>query len=108
MTEPTRKLLESLDEFFATADTESTKEVWNVLTALRGPDSEDARLKYETTARIRSKVFPRLAQRNEWEDVARAIFSGNLDRPERFWPRHGEEHFLSHVNSATNVLWGKE
>lgn len=110
MTKNTRTLLKHLDEFFATADTESTREVWDVLTALRGPDNEDSRLKYDTTARIRSKAFPRLAMRNEFEDVARAIFSTNLDRPEKpkGIPYSTHPHFLSHVSMAARVLWGEK
>jgi hypothetical protein len=36
-----------------------SEDLWNVLTALRGPDSRDRSVKYATTTIIRSAAFPK-------------------------------------------------
>jgi hypothetical protein len=51
------EVLDIIDTLLARENRES-RYLWNVLTALRGPDSEDEPLKVATTAGIRTATFP--------------------------------------------------
>lgn len=63
-----REVLDALDEWFVTAPPEETKKMWNILSALRGPDHNQvefgttAGLKFKNlyTIPIRRAAFPRL------------------------------------------------
>lgn len=53
-----------LDEFFRNVDAlgiVEQRDVWHILTALRGPDADDYEIKGRTTARLRSAVCGRFA-----------------------------------------------
>ena len=61
-----RDALDRIEQILLDEDEETTHDVWDVLTALRGPD-EDRYDKTTTTAVIRGAAFPRLAKRNSRE-----------------------------------------
>jgi len=74
--------------------------LWTLLGALRGPDSDDAILKNQTTARLRAKICPDLA----WS--AHAYRSpGKLHQMNVYGcnPKH-QHHFLEHYNQAIKTL----
>lgn len=52
------EMLDQIDEFLARGDAESAR-LWSILTALRGPDSEDEDIKLNTTAVIRAAACPK-------------------------------------------------
>lgn len=56
-----RKILDQIDEIFVTQP-HYAQQLWDILTALRGPDSGDEYLKVHTTAFIRGLAFPRWAE----------------------------------------------
>ena len=61
MRDKTREALDAIDEVLARNDTVAG-ELWEVLTALRGPDGFDSyRAKTDYTARIRATAFPKAA-----------------------------------------------
>lgn len=60
-----RDVLDLIDAVLLRRDEESAK-LWNVLTALRGPDSGDEALKLATTCHVRQAAFPRTANRSAW------------------------------------------
>ena len=78
-------------------------ELWDVLTALRGPDSRDRKVKYATTAVIRQAAFPK----RPCED--RSVFGTDSAeyaerRREMFAAREGHNHFREHVADAFTAL----
>lgn len=52
----TKEVLAVVVEHLNNASCEDARDLWNVLTALRGPDDGDEKLKWETTAVIRGAV----------------------------------------------------
>lgn len=64
-----REILDALDKWFTEGwsnkdDPQPEREaLWDVLTALRGPDDSDVLLKEHTTEIIRSHAFPLIAKR---------------------------------------------
>jgi len=59
----TLEILEAINEWAINARSYEVHNMWNILTALRGPDSDNEALKSKTTIFIRSAVLPDLAER---------------------------------------------
>ncbi len=99
--------LAHLRKFFKTANTEEQRKLWNVLTALRGPDNNNCAVKHATTAVIRhaflgskatsSKVASYLA------DVAPDSEQSLLWRGKSVYDLGGD-HFVSHASRAFTAL----
>jgi hypothetical protein len=82
---------------------EYSGELWDVLTALRGPDSRDRKVKYATTAVIRSAAFPK----RPCEE--RSVFGKDSDelvkrRSSLFSKKLDNNHFREHVRDAFTAL----
>ena len=78
-------------------------DLWDVLVALRGPDSRDRKIKYATTAVIRSAAFPK----RPCEE--RSIFGKDTEelvkrRKYMFKYCTGDNHFREHVHDAFEAL----
>lgn len=78
-------------------------ELWDVLVALRGPDSRDRKLKHATTAVIRSAAFPK----RPCED--RSVFGKDdaryaTRRKNMISKRSDNAHFREHVRDAFAAL----
>jgi len=78
-------------------------ELWDVLVALRGPDSRNRKLKHATTAVIRSVAFPK----RPCED--RSIFGKDDNRFARrrknmFSKKSDYAHFREHIRDAFAAL----
>lgn len=122
MRDKVREVLNQLDEVLS-LDNPDSKELWNVLTALRGPDNDLDSHKFATTGLIRAKAFPKSYSKSYSNNLADLI-SGpggslgskdtegslslredNLDyygttQPERKMQRH----FKRHAENAFYVL----
>lgn len=57
----TRDMLNQIDEFLSRSDSASA-ELWQVLSALRGPDENMPSIKHAMTEPIRTAAFPKTAQ----------------------------------------------
>lgn len=104
--QPLVKILNDIEEFLLTADQEDRRGLWDILTALRGPDDRQVQVKkHITTARIRTLAFPRL-QRAPFKVLA--DFSVKKVAPEvpdidsDDWSKNS--HFYHHVQNAVNAL----
>lgn len=97
--------LEMLEEFFSRDDVSPNEHaaLWDILTALRGPDSGDVELKHQTTVYIRRQAFPKLLQM-PFADL-------EPDQPEmpfadlRLLSARVPSHFFSHIRFAREALW---
>ena len=74
-------------------------DLWDVLSAIRGPDSRNRKLKYATTALIRSKAFP------ERPCETRSIFGPDSKsmasrRKAMFKNKEDYNHFREHTRDA--------
>jgi len=108
-----RKLLDEIDEMLLPGDV-AASELWNVLTALRGPDAEFDVIKDVTTAPIRGAAFPKtcqqaLAQRGQHElpEQVFARVGAQFESPARFDKTvvgQGHLHFANHVRNAALEL----
>ena len=77
--------------------------LWDILTALRGPDSRDRKIKYATTALIRSAAFPS----RPCED--RSVFGHDSKklvkrRSSLFRQKKDYPHFREHISDAFKAL----
>ena len=94
---PATEILEALDQWGACAPSSERNTLWWVLTALRGPDSEDRALKLTTTAVIRAHSLPKFADRMG-ADVA------DKTRPVSIAVGTTHDHFNFHIALATEML----
>jgi len=78
-------------------------ELWDILVALRGPDSRDRKLKYATTAIIRSAAFPK-RPREEGSIFGTDSFLRTLRRRDMFRKKQDFNHFREHVRDAFAAL----
>jgi hypothetical protein len=100
-----RTLRQALDKIQDMLDgTKYSSDLWDILVALRGPDSRDRKLKSATTALIRSAAFPKQPC------LERSVFT-NKDslelarrRRELFARKLDNNHFREHASAAFAAL----
>jgi hypothetical protein len=106
-----REILDTLDAFFTTEDLKDTKPLWDILSALRGPDNSDEEVKDSTTIPIRCAAFPKLA----WMEQERyrlmlgdyrtgAVFHSMRGANIKYQGPEGYDHFQNHVQRAWTAL----
>lgn len=96
-----REMLDAIDTFFVTKNEQESEELWDVLTALRGPDSkEDRNLKPSTTVHIRIAAFPKFAAGLSNSHMADFVTTERLHNLDPFSP----SHFLQHIHYAIKAL----
>jgi hypothetical protein len=108
------RILNEIDTFLSEWGSPS-RELWSVLTALRGPDADNEALKNETTARLRAAAFPICARKaladHDHTFAHGAKYARALDP--RLRPMfkdglnpygHRSDHFMGHVARACEVL----
>ena len=102
----TRLLLNAIDNHLAKCDY-AASELWDVLTALRGPDSDELGQKDRTTLPIRAAAFPQLAETHATNWVmcsAHSAFPMQQKPAPAFVPPEDGGHFARHVMAAATVL----
>lgn len=97
----TRKLLSLLDTALAKQD-DVAEELWRVLTALRGPDSDDMGIKVTTTMVIRRAAFPKTAK--EYQKTRNSAGGAMYASDEQPFVPAGDGHFRNHAEGAQEVL----
>ncbi len=78
-------------------------DLWDILSAIRGPDSRDKRLKHATTTVIRSAAFPSrpCEERSFYSEDSR---KKALIRQELFKNKEDFNHFRQHCQAAFDAL----
>lgn len=107
-----RAVLDVLDNILVQGDVDA-KELWTVLSALRGPDiKQDYLMKHSTTSVIRAVAFPKASV--EATDLGGPVYASMTnDSEEAALYRSGQEyggHFMFHAMSAFSALglkWGE-
>jgi hypothetical protein len=84
-------------------DRRYSEDLWSVLTALRGPDSRNKKLKYATTAVIRQAAFPKKPS------ALLSVYSADSEKLAKrrvglFKSRADFNHFREHVQDAFSAL----
>jgi hypothetical protein len=104
-----RKILDQIDEYLATGEERASQELWEVLSALRGPDvaPDNNITKDATTSVLRAAAFPRTAELSHSEGgrVCASMANDSIYRAKNradMW-YHGD-HFNNHVRRAFFVL----
>jgi hypothetical protein len=102
-----------IDNFIVESDPKTAKDLWAILTALRGPDNGDNKSKDLTTALIRAKVVPLASDcvgaichdHDLWEDAGKR----RVDAIELSYNQiNGIPHFFTHAKwafEALNLKW---
>lgn len=102
-----RKMLDLIDEVLA-QDTAKAEALWNVLCAMRGPDSGVGDLKERTTVVVRTTAFPRTAKiaRDSYGCCNGAQFGASqaVFRIKKADDLSKQGHFLRHVRLAADAL----
>lgn len=97
------EILDLIDEYLRYSDVSGG--LWDVLSALRGPDSQDIELKTSTTIYIRGAAFPLSAQadRKESKMFPAQIVHGVKDHhlvSIRDFVKTDSDHFSTHIRYA--------
>lgn len=110
-----RDVLNIIDDFLSLGGVNDCerKMLWDVLTALRGPDDETYSLKMESTIPIRRAAFPKIASNSR---IQRETLLATFGTAQYKFNRHVFDtgrysHFGSHVinaASALNILYTEE
>lgn len=98
-----REMLELLDEWFSESSNHSDHpcqheneraRLWDVLTALRGPDTDNLDVKHTSTAVIRTAAFPNTEAKASF--VVQATFADRRDSlgPMKDWYHEGSNYSL--------------
>lgn len=95
-----RGMLSQIEDFLLHRDDKAAA-LWDVLSALRGPD-ERSENKNATTIHIRRRAFPRLSKLAEDSGPRRIPASFITYAP--FDPRMSSSHFTKHIRKAAKVL----
>ena len=97
-----REMLDKIDTFL-TGDIADARALWDVLSALRGPDNGDGESKLDSTLPIRRAAFPKvLAMHEEGSRFLNAAFLGNNELFDLH--RAGGEHYTAHARKAAIAL----
>lgn len=95
------EMLEIIDTFLSTTNSDTAGHLWNILAALRGPDSNNLSIKKATTTGIRRTAFPKTAKFAESVySVFPAVFDGTFN-PD-VWDT--SVHFNKHIQGAICAL----
>lgn len=103
-----RAVLDLIREFYLSEDVSDDEKgsLWDVLSALRGPDSESADMKDTTTAVIRQAAFgdlfdefPAIMHRDDKEG---AVYRGKMESA--MHRGKGNAHFYRHARAAFHAL----
>jgi hypothetical protein len=100
-------MLDKIDDFLITADRMESLSLWDVLTALRGPDDEDRDLKDVTTAVIRAKAFPKAGRHKVVGGTCLPLPLENIaafNYTRDTIPGPDYSHFGFHINNARIAL----
>lgn len=106
----TRKMLDAIEKFLLSkrnVDSGATRELWDVMTALRGPDRGGDASKEGCTIPVRRAAFPRIAKQCEFGGSATgALFSTTLFGAPVVGRTSVEEfaHFRFHARRAFQAL----
>ena len=109
MDDRTRTILLAIDRHLAVGD-KAASELWDVLTALRGPDSDDADEKDRSTVHVRARAFPRtLAEvsrknQNWWRSIGYHSRFPGMDTTKKDFTSPDYNHFGQHIRAAAEVL----
>ena len=94
-----RQMLDLLDDYLEPKDRKA-KDLWAVLSALRGPDNQSlVFLKKQTTEVIRSRAFPKTAL-NRYRSVGASFAKSGAE----FANTQVLSHFGRHIDKAAQVL----
>ena len=96
-----RDILNDIDDWSVSAHFREVEKLWDVLTALRGPDSGDWNTKRETTVVIRAIALPKLY--NSFQALLDSEDKTTIN--ESFLSiEHTSKHFSNHIISAAIAL----
>jgi hypothetical protein len=79
----TRQILDVIDRELATGS-DAAQELWDVLSALRGPDIGDTGIKEDSTIPIRRAAFPETAAKTDDDPTLRPLRRASFGVPERY------------------------
>lgn len=121
MNRTTRATLDAIDAVLAGDDQEAAMQLWDVLTALRGPDN-GGNIKTTTTCPVRAAAFPQASAKSQHYDFgdgtpyeglrmlghSGAFTGGTYASPfdvfDQMRPGVSSWHFANHVRKAAKAL----
>jgi len=103
-----REVLDTIDAMLTQGEAQDARDLWDVLAALRGPDTDNDELKDRTTVPIRRAAFPKMTALYEAgiRQVG-AVFTPTYrsrEEADTFVPEEDDSHFSYHARLAAKVL----
>lgn len=102
------QLIDVIDDFLTEAYQDEGEyefwKAWNLLTALRGPDSGDETVKFNTTAILRGLIFPKLTKKMMGSVLAPLVVREKSSLSEVRFSGDEEPHFRMHIRYAMECL----
>ena len=104
MTKAVRAELNRIERFLLKGGTDAI-DLWNIMSALRGPDdANDMWIKEHTTAPIRTKAFPNLSKRSGIGRPLIAVIFAPRGQKIDLHQKSASWHFDSHVSFAAQAI----
>lgn len=102
-----RAMLNQIERYLLNSPRDRSRALWDILTALRGPDDGDEQVKDAATIPIRRAAFPKLAELMIGLNPTGALFhrwnSGGAHTP-YVEPTDAATHFRVHATQAARAL----
>lgn len=99
------QVLSMLDNWCERTTHEQARRLWNILSALRGPDAATIQLKQQTTSLIRAASLPQAAMRLGMDVAMTAPDIDRLNTLVRIKaPEDEPRHFYNHISYAAAAL----
>lgn len=102
-----KDILASIDKWGYHTNRVEAKKLWLILSALRGPDVEDAG-KHGTTLLIRTAALPQLADTAGYEKHYRPVADAELVTLAEGGGVGGGHHFRTHIRLAARALLNRD
>lgn len=104
-----RRVLRDIESYIlreAKLESGEGRKLWDVLTALRGPDDGDVTVKAQTTEIVRSAAFPKLAKASfsKFSSNQTGALFAELPVGKINLVRTTTGHFKRHIEDAANAL----
>lgn len=98
-----KEVLKAVNTWADNAELKQAKQLWFILTALRGPDNGSDNLKSATTALVRGYSLPDLARRGgaDYQYVEEPDIRELAEGVQKY---DGQRHFLTHIWRAAQSL----
>lgn len=96
--------LRKIDALTVGLSVEEQRDLWDILSAMRGPDNDDVNLKEQTTCVIRALAFPKITAGGQAMIAGKGSKVADINTALSDNILGGAGHFMSHIHAAERAL----